>query len=472
MANLISLPGPHKITIIDPQTDTRLSNDRQPAPRNKAAALLYDKIHTRTARAAIIGAGYVGVTLAVLLADTGFKTWAIDVNEERVSMINQGTTHVDNIPPGDVARLVSSGYLGATTDFDVLSQSDIVFICVPTPLTRNREPNLSYVRAANNSIVDHLHVGQLIIQESTTYPGTTDEITLPQLQAAGLEVGIDFFLANSPERVDFGLEVGIRENVPKVVGGITPICLDLALSITETMVPTVPVSSVRTAELVKTFENTYRAVNIGLVNEMAMLCDRMGIEVWEVLDAAFTKPYGIQPFYPGPGVGGHCIPIDPFYLSWKAREYDFPLRFVELAGDINGRMPYFVVEKVGRGLGRFGKPIQGSRILVLGVAYKKDISDYRESPAIKILELLAQYGADAVYHDPMVPTIDCTKQQLGTLRSVRLSDDLWGTVDAAIIATDHSNIDYHDVVKKARLIIDTRNATKSIQHDREKIILL
>ncbi|MCL6443027.1 MAG: nucleotide sugar dehydrogenase [Alicyclobacillus sp.] len=437
-----------------------------------AAARLKQKISTRSARVAVIGAGYVGLTLAVQLAKTGYNVWAIDDNKMRIELIRKGISYIEDVSTEELTKFVGEGQVTGTVDTSVLAEADVVIICVPTPLTVNREPDVSYIVSATEQVACYLHPGQLVVLESTTYPGTTEEVILPRLEATGLKVGVDYFLANSPERVDFGNKNNTRWNVPKVVGGVTPHCSELAVSFFETAVNVVPVSSAKIAELVKVYENTYRAVNIALVNEIALLCDRMGINVWEMLDAAFTKPYGIQAFYPGPGVGGHCIPIDPFYLAWKAREFDFPVKFIELAGEINLRMPYFVLEKVVRALGNLGKPAHGSNVLVLGVAYKKDISDYRESPALKIIKLLYRAGANVSYHDPLVPRIHFHSSDFGTLDSVELTDEMWSVIDAVVITTDHSNVDYEEIVRRAPVVIDTRNATKLVSENRDKIVLL
>ncbi len=456
-------------------------DDRQEnISENHVVSELKKKIVERKAAVAVVGAGYVGLPLAVEKAKVGFRVWCIDRNSQRVDMINRGENYILDVKSEELKEAVEKGLIKATTGFDVLDECDVVIICVPTPLTVNREPDLQYIVGVSEDISKHLHRGQLVCLESTTYPGTTEEVILPILAKSGLKVGEDFFLAFSPERVDPGNARYTTKNTNKLVGGVTPSCLDVASTFySQTILEVVEVSSPAVAELAKVFENTYRAVNIALVNEMALLCDRMGLDVWEVLDAAFTKPFGIQPFYPGPGVGGHCIPIDPFYLSWKAREYDFATRFIELAGEINLRMPYFVVEKAGRLLGTQRKSLRGAKVLVLGVTYKKDIPDDRESPALKVISLLLKEGAEVSYHDPYIPKIaipvaagnqDQCKSIV--LESVPLTEETLRNPDIVIITTDHSNIDYQWVVDKAQLILDTRNALKGKVYDESKVVRL
>lgn len=445
----------------------------QPERSNAAAADLQEKILKHTAQVAVVGIGYVGLPLAVEKARIGFPVIGVDENKHRVKLVNAGTSYIDEIKNEELVPLVESGNLHAVADFRVLGQTDVIIICVPTPLTVNRDPDISYIVDVTDKIAKCLRPGQLVVLESTTYPGTTEEVILPKLEATGLKVGQDFFLAHSPERVDPGNKRYSTKNTNKVVGGVTPACLDVACTFyQQTIVKVIPVSSARVAEMVKVFENTYRAVNIALVNELALLSDRMGVDVWETLDAAFTKPFGIQPFYPGPGVGGHCIPIDPFYLTWKAREYDFATRFIELAGEINLRMPYFVVEKVQRALGARGKALSRSTVLVLGVAYKKNIADERESPALKLIELLDREGVNVVYHDPLIHEVRPHGSFKLAMKSAPLSDMLLSTADAVVIATDHSAFDYDHIVHKAGLVIDTRNATRGVKLGREKIVRL
>lgn len=438
-----------------------------------AAVELKEKIKARTARVVVIGAGYVGLPLAVEKAKVGFDVVCVEENPIRTNKINRGENYIRDVKDEDLALLVQMGKIRATTSFDVLDEADIVIICVPTPLTVNKDPDISYIVNVTKHIAEHLHRGQLISLESTTYPGTTEEVILPMLAKRGLQVGVDYFLCFSPERVDPGNARYTTKNTNKIVGGVTPACLDVACAMyRETILTVIPVSSPKVAEMTKVFENTYRAVNIALVNELAMLCDRMGIDVWEVVEAASTKPFGIQTFWPGPGVGGHCIPLDPFYLAWKAREYDFSTRFIELAGEINLRMPYFVKDKVVRALGEAGKPLYGSKILVLGVAYKKDIPDERESPALKIIQLLEKEGAEVVYHDPLIPEVRPHGWFKQHMTSVDLTDELWRSIDAVVITTDHSCVDYEEVGRKASIIVDTRNAMKNVRNPVAKIVKL
>lgn len=431
------------------------------------------KIEERAARVAVIGAGYVGLPLAVEKAKVGFEVVCIEQNPQRADMVNAGENYIQDVHDADLLEVVQLGKLRATTSFTVLDHSDVVIICVPTPLTENKDPDISYIVNVSRHIAEHLHSGQLISLESTTYPGTTEEVILPMLAPKGLQVGVDYFLSFSPERVDPGNARYTTKNTNKVVGGVTPACLDVACTMyRQTILTVVPVSSPKVAEMTKVFENTYRAVNIALVNELAMLCDRMGMDVWEVVEAAATKPFGIQTFWPGPGVGGHCIPLDPFYLAWKAREYDFSTRFIELAGEVNLRMPYFVKDKVVRALGEAGKPLFGSKVLVLGVAYKKDISDERESPALKVIQLLQKEGARVVYHDPYVPEVHPHGWFKERMNSIELTDEEWSMIDAVVITTNHSNVDYDEVGRKASIIVDTRNAMKGVSTSTAKIVKL
>jgi len=423
---------------------------------------LLEKIQTRRARAGVVGLGYVGLPLAVEFANAGLHTTGIDLDERKVGSITAGNSYIPDVPDADVARLRAAGTLDATTDFSVVSQLDTINICVPTPLRKTRDPDMSYIVSAVQSIAAHLHPGMLISLESTTYPGTTDEVVQPILEATGLKVGEDFYLAFSPERVDPGNATFHTKNVPKVVGGVTPECLQLATALYHCAVDTVvPVSSTRVAEMVKLLENTFRAVNIGLVNELALMCDRMNLDIWEVVDAAKTKPFGFMAFYPGPGLGGHCIPIDPFYLSWKAKQSGFDPRFIELAGHINGSMPHYVVEKIGDALNTRRKSINGAEILIAGVAYKRDIDDMRESPALDLMGLLQAKGAEVSYVDPYVPEVHAREWPgRTTLKSVELGPGLFGRYDCVVIATDHRAFDYQRIVEEASLIVDTRNAIR------------
>jgi UDP-N-acetyl-D-glucosamine dehydrogenase len=426
------------------------------------AEALGDKLSRRTAHVGVVGLGYVGLPLAVEFARAGFRTTGVDLDARKVGAINRGESYIQDVPTRDVAHFQRAGLLAATTDPAVVAEFDTVNICVPTPLRKTKDPDLSFVVSAVEMIAKHLRRGQLVILESTTYPGTTDEVVGPILERRGLKAGEDFFLAFSPERVDPGNATWTTKNVPKVVGGMTPACTRLATTLYKASLDTVvEVSSPRVAEMVKLLENTFRAVNIGLVNELALMCDRLGLSVWEVVDAAATKPFGFMPFYPGPGLGGHCIPIDPFYLSWKVKEVGFEARFIELAGHVNGAMPHHVVEKVADALNSHGKAINGSSILILGVSYKRDIEDVRESPALDVMGALAQKGALLSYHDPYVPHIPARDWPGGRdLRSESLSNARLAAADCVAIITDHRSFDYEAVRKHARLIVDSRNAIK------------
>lgn len=431
---------------------------------------LKQKIEDHTARIGVIGLGYVGLPLAVEKGKVGFSVLGFDVNPERVAKVDAGINYIGDVKDEELKELAAKRLIEATTDFSRLTDCDVIIICVPTPLTVTRDPDISYMKAAADEIAKYIRPGQLVTLESTTYPGTTQEIILPVLAESGLKVGQDFFLAFSPERVDPGNKRFTTKNTSKVVGGVTPACLEIAYTLyTQTIVNVVPVSSPAAAELTKVFENTYRAVNIALVNEMMLLCDRMGLDVWEIVEAASTKPFGIHTFYPGPGVGGHCIPIDPFYLTWKAREYDFHTRFIELAGEINVEVSYYVVNKVYRALNEAKKSVKDANILILGVAYKKDIDDVRESPALIIMERLRKEGAKVTYHDPYIPVIEphggCTLR----LESLQLTPEVLSAADCVLIITDHSGIDYDQVVEHAQLVVDTRNATKQVTRHRAKI---
>ena len=429
------------------------------------AASLMSKIESRRARAGVVGLGYVGLPLAVELGKAGFHTTGIDLDDRKIDAINEGHSYIPDVPTDDVKALRSAGKLDAATDFAVVQQLDTINICVPTPLRKTKDPDMSYIVSAVDAIARHLHPGMLIVLESTTYPGTTEEVVQPALEATGLKAGTDFFLAFSPERVDPGNPTFQTHNVPKVVGGLTPDCLKLASALYGTAIHTiVPVSSTRVAEMVKLLENTFRAVNIGLVNELALMCDRMSIDVWEVVDAARTKPFGFMAFYPGPGLGGHCIPIDPFYLSWKAKQSGFDPRFIELAGHINAGMPHYVVDKVMDALNTRRKALNGARVLVAGIAYKRDIDDMRESPALDIMHLLEQKGARVEYADPFVPEVH-GREWAGRrdVRAVELKRGTFKQYDCVVIVTDHKAFDYDTMVADADLIVDTRNAIKEPQ---------
>ena len=435
------------------------------------AKALKEKILSHEARIGVIGLGYVGLPLAVEKGKVGFPVIGFDINPARVAKVNAADNYIGDVKDEDLKTLIESGILKATTDFTLLAECDVVIICVPTPLTITRDPDISYIENSAGQIAKYLRPGQLVTLESTTYPGTTEDVILPLLGKSGLKVGKDFFLAFSPERVDPGNKRFSTKNTSKVVGGMTPVCLEIAYALyMQTITNVVPVSSPAAAELTKVFENTYRAINIAMVNELMMLCDRMGIDIWEVVEAAGTKPFGIQTFYPGPGVGGHCIPIDPFYLTWKAREYDFHTRFIELAGEVNVEVSYYVVNKLVRALNDENKSLKDAKILVLGVAYKKDIDDVRESPALKIMELLRKQGANITYHDPFIPVIEPHGGSTIRLESVALDDELISSADGVLILTDHSAVDYERVVEKAKIVVDTRNATKGVKQNREKIV--
>jgi UDP-N-acetyl-D-glucosamine dehydrogenase len=421
-----------------------------------------DKIRSRKARAGIVGLGYVGLPLAVELAKAGFHVTGIDLDQRKVQHINQGESYIPDVATADVQALHAKGLLDATTDFAVVRELDTINICVPTPLRKTKDPDMSYIVSAVEGIAKHLHPGMLIILESTTYPGTTDEVVQPMLEATGLKAGVDFFLAFSPERVDPGNPMFQTHNVPKVVGGCTPACSDLAKELYGSAIETiVPVSSTRVAEMVKLLENTFRAVNIGLVNELALMCDRMNIDVWEVVEAAKTKPFGFMAFYPGPGLGGHCIPIDPFYLSWKAKQTGFDPRFIELAGHINAGMPHYVVDKVSEALNTRRKAINGSNILIAGVAYKRDIDDMRESPALDVMGLLLVRGARVSYADPYVPEVHGREWSGGyDIKAVDMTRGSIKQYDAVVVVTDHKTFDYKALLDEADVIVDTRNAIK------------
>jgi UDP-N-acetyl-D-glucosamine dehydrogenase len=426
------------------------------------AASLLHKIETRTARTGVVGLGYVGLPLAVELAKAGFRATGIDLDARKIQTIQEGRSYIPDVPNADIMALTQTGKLDATTDFSVVRELDTINICVPTPLRKTKDPDMSYIVSAVEAIAKHLHRGMLIVLESTTYPGTTDEVVQPLLEATGLEAGVDFFIAFSPERVDPGNPTFQTHNVPKVVGGLTPECLKLAAALYGTAIQTiVPVSSTRVAEMVKLLENTFRAVNIGLVNELALMCDKMNIDVWEVVDAAKTKPFGFMAFYPGPGLGGHCIPIDPFYLSWKAKQTGFDPRFIELAGHINAGMPHYVAEKVAEALNTRRKAVNGSNILIAGVAYKRDCDDVRESPALDVMGLLHDKGATVAYADPHVPEVH-GREWSGRLdmKAVELSRGSIGRYDCVVIITDHKAFDYAAIVAEADVVVDTRNAIK------------
>jgi UDP-N-acetyl-D-glucosamine dehydrogenase len=423
-----------------------------------SATALEEKIKNRTARVGIIGLGYVGLPLAMEFAKAGFSVTGIDIQESKVSQLNRGESYVQDVPTDTLRKWVSGGKFRATSDFSVILDLDTINIAVPTPLRKTKDPDMSYIVSACQETAKYLGPGKLVILESTTYPGTTNELVLPMLEASGWKVGEDFFLCFSPERVDPGNPQYQTANIPKVVGGITPACTQLgALFYAQALEMVVPVSSTRVAEMVKLLENTFRMINIGLVNEMALMCDRMGINVWEVIDAAATKPFGFMPFYPGPGLGGHCIPIDPFYLSWKTKQAGIEARFIELAGYINGQMPHFVVDKIQDALNDHSKPLKGSHVHVLGVAYKRNIGDVRESPALDVILLLERRGTRVTYSDPFVSTLRLDHHELTAQDPVAMA----GQADCVVIVTDHSGVDYAAIVDRAKLIFDARNALKN-----------
>lgn len=417
---------------------------------------LEQKLADRSARLGVIGLGYVGLPLAIEFARAGFEVVGIDVDAKKVAQLQKGESYIKDVPSEHVAEAVESGRFHPTTDFSQLSTVDTIDICVPTPLSKTRDPDISYIDAAAEEIRKYARAGQLIVLESTTYPGTTEEVILPRLETDGREVGKDFYLAFSPERVDPGNPDFNTKNIPKVVGGVTPECTRMAKCLYEqTLTTVVPVSSAAVAETVKLLENTFRSVNIGLVNEIAQLCHKMDIDVWEVIRAAATKPFGFMPFFPGPGLGGHCIPIDPFYLSWKARASGFEARFIELAGVVNGSMPNFVVDLVTQALNDIGKAVRGSRILMVGIAYKKDIDDVRESPALDILALLGDRGGQLGWHDPWV---DALRDFEHVDKVERLDAESLAGYDCAVVVTAHQNVDYQVLVDHLPRVVDTRDA--------------
>jgi UDP-N-acetyl-D-glucosamine dehydrogenase len=432
---------------------------------------LLGRVHGRTAVVGIIGLGYVGLPLARAFGRAGFRVLGFDIDPHKVQKINAGRSFIKQIPDADVAGMRAAGF-EATDRFDRLSEADAILICVPTPLTDTRDPDLTYVVNSARAVAGRLRKGQLVVLESTTYPGTTRGVVLPALEATGLAAGTDFFLAFSPEREDPGNRQFSVADIPKVVGGLDPAAVEAAAALYGAIVPkVVRVSTPEAAEACKILENTYRAVNIALVNELKVLYDRMGIDVWEVIDAAKTKPFGYQAFYPGPGLGGHCIPIDPFYLSWVARQHGMTTRFIELAGEVNTAMPAFVVNKVADALNDAGKPVKGSKVLILGMAYKKDVDDPRESPGFELMDLLLRKGAVVSYNDPHIPTLPRMRHWPHlAMDSTPLSAELLAAQDCVLIATDHSAYDYGWVADHSRLVVDTRNATKGVCAHRDRIV--
>jgi UDP-N-acetyl-D-glucosamine dehydrogenase len=432
---------------------------------------LLELIQNRKATVGIIGLGYVGLPLLIRFGEAGFPLIGFDIDSRKINALLHGQSYIKHIPIEPINGFLERKQLDVTMSFERLGEADCILICVPTPLTETMEPDLRYVESTTEAVAKHLRPGQLVVLESTTYPGTTEELMLPRLEQKGMKVGKDFFLAFSPEREDPGNRSFHTGNIPKVVGGVTPRCLERASALYEHAVTrVVPVSSTRIAELTKLLENIYRSVNIALVNELKVLAQRMGIDIWEVIEAASTKPFGFTPFFPGPGLGGHCIPIDPFYLSWKAHEYDFSTRFIQLAGEINISMPYYVLEQTMEALNKRKKCLNGAKILVLGVAYKKDIDDDRESPSYCIMDLLLQKGVEVSYNDPHIPKLKPGRKHQFAMESVPLTEDYLREVDAVMILTDHSAYDFDWIVRHADLVIDTRNAAKNVCEGREKIV--
>ena len=431
---------------------------------------LEEKIRSREASIGVVGLGYVGLPLAVLFARRGFSTVGFDVDASKLQSVASGSSYIPDVLSEELSKHVNAGRLRAAQSFDDLAEVDAILICVPTPLRKTKDPDISYIVAAVEQIAPRLRRGHLVVLESTTYPGTTEEIVLPALEAGGLAVGRDFHLAFSPERVDPGNARFHTANTPKVVGGITPECTRVAAALYQGAVDHVhPVSSARTAEMVKLLENTFRAVNIALVNEIALMCERIGVSVWDVIDAAATKPFGFMPFYPGPGIGGHCIPLDPHYLSWKMKTLNFHSKFIELAADVNGSMPEHVVRRIIDVLNDSGRSVRGSRILVLGVAYKRDTSDVRESPAMDIIRLLETRGARIAYNDPLIPEVRPGEQ---TYTSTELTEDSVGSADCVVIVTDHAVYDYAWIVAHAKKVFDTRNAARKARGAGDTVIAL
>jgi len=436
-----------------------------------ARAKLVKMIDDTSAVVGIIGLGYVGLPLAIHFGQKGFKVIGFDLDTRKIDKLLHGESYIKHIPAEPIKEMMNQKQFDVTINFDRLNEADCILICVPTPLTDKMEPDLTYLLDTTETIAKSLRIGQLIILESTTYPGTTEEMMLPRLETGGMRVGKDFFLAFSPEREDPGNKQFSATNTPKVVGGITDACLEVASALFNCITRAVPVSSTRAAELTKLLENTYRSVNIALVNELKILAHRMGIDLFEVINAAATKPFGYTPFYPGPGLGGHCIPIDPFYLSWKAREFDFATRFIQLAGEINVSMHYYVIERTQEALNSHKKSLNGSLILVLGVAYKKDIDDERESPSYAVMKMLLEKGADVIYNDPWIPELKPTRKYDFRMQSNPISPEVLDKADAVIIMTDHSAYDFAEIVRYSNLVIDTRNATKDVKEGEKKIFM-
>lgn len=439
--------------------------------KDKTRIRLLEMIEDKTARIGIIGLGYVGLPLALHFGNKGFQVIGFDLDSKKIDKILHGESYIKHIPADAIREMTEGQRFDVTIDFSRLKEADCILICVPTPLSDKMEPDLSYLLETTGTIADNLRTGQLIVLESTTYPGTTEEMLLPRLESQNMKVGKDFFLAFSPEREDPGNKKFTATNIPKVVGGVTPSCLEVASAVYNTITRVVPVSTTQAAELTKLLENTFRSVNIALVNELKILAHKMGIDLFEVIHAASTKPFGYTPFYPGPGLGGHCIPIDPFYLAWKAKEYDFSTRFIQLAGEINVSMPYYVIEKTVEALNKKKKSINGSNILILGIAYKKDIDDDRESPGYAIMKILLEKGGVVHYNDPWIPKLHTTRKYNFQMESTPITPDLLAKMDAVVIVTDHSDYDFAEIVKHSDLVIDTRNATQGITGATEKIVM-
>lgn len=429
------------------------------------------KVKNKSIKVGVLGLGYVGLPLVREFTSAGFKVVGFDIDQKKVSTLNSGRSIIKHIPHSQVKKMKGSGLFKATTNMQLIRSVDAILVCVPTPLTANREPDMQFIVKSSETIAKYLQNGQLITLESTTYPGTTRELVAPILEKSGLKAGRDFHLAYSPEREDPGNKRFTTRTIPKVVGGLTKKCLEMACKLYNTAIDTIiPVSSLEAAEAAKIVENVYRCINIAMVNELKMVFDRMGIDVWEVINAAKTKPFGFSAFYPGPGLGGHCIPIDPFYLTWKARQYGIPTRFIELAGEINTNMPYYVVQKTTEALNEHRKSLKGSKVLLLGLAYKKDIDDLRESPSIELIELLHKKGARVDYNDPYIPQTHKQRKHDLKMKSKKLSAKMIAGYDVVLISTDHSCYDYSWIVKNAKLVVDTRNATSVVKTGRKKIV--
>ena len=429
------------------------------------------KLETKDVRFGVVGLGYVGLPLAVEFANENFKVTGIDIDESKVNKLKNGKNYISDVNDDELKRAVKNGYIKATTDFSVIKDLDFISICVPTPLNKLKDPDMSFIQNSMTEITKYLHKDLIIVLESTTYPGTTKEFLLPILEKTGLKVGKDIYLAFSPERVDPGNKIYKTKNTPKVLGGITSKCTEYSKKVYDQVFDkVVPVSSAETAEMTKLLENTFRMINIGLVNEMVMVCDKLGVDVWEVIDAAATKPFGFMKFYPGPGLGGHCIPIDPHYLSWKMKSLNYKIRFIDLAAEINTAMPEYVIQNVSNGLNHHKKSINGSSVLLIGMAYKKNIEDLRESPSIDIYNLLVEKGAKVNYHDPYCPIVKVDGNS--ELKSKKLTEKLLQNSDVVVITTDHSNIDYQFIVDNAKLVVDTRNVTKKLKHTKNEVLKL